>query len=595
MLKCMAGRPAAGNQDVFAKPPTGLPSAVWEKEFSVLFNGRKPVGLGFVATDVATPYGTYTCVVQHVINAKVHANHAFDHNEHCYLSCNLKRVIMPGLVIRGINDLDVRDTSFDVVVAKVKTAKRPVLLTFADPKSADVAANNEQPALSDDSDVRERKLHDEIIDLRTQLDESSRQRDEALRQLELFKKWNDSLLATNSEMDATTTELHDRIAQERAAYEAKHASRLLELQHERDHATSKLQELRVEHASMATRADELHARLEAAQQAKRASDMKLAALEAARLEDLRAMEALRREIHDEDDATTELDKLLATEQDNAALATCASVKQQHLDMLASVRQQRKDHEQHKRDLEAKLQAHADHVKSVILDLEHQRQAHAVAKQVQETTMSLPLLATESHEIQTDASPEPNAAWQDEKLTLTNRIHELEAQLEAERQIEASLSDTIAGASAIEAARAARDQAKLLILRRFMTQLSTTGILVHKHGRMGAAHPRFLYADVAGHWLSWMSVDDAKKEGAFQHPRKQTTIELKLVVDVLPGKQTHVFHRTSVTPANRCFSLICAKPCRTIDMETETPEQCQRLIQGFRLIRQAFLDHGAIVL
>ncbi|EQC31327.1 hypothetical protein SDRG_10929 [Saprolegnia diclina VS20] len=592
MLKCMAGRPAAGNQDVFAKSPTGLPSAVWENEFSVLFNGRKPVGLGFVAANVATPHGTYTCVVQHVINAKVHANHAFDHNEHCYLSCNLKRVIMPGLVIRGINDLDVRDTSFDVVVAKVKTAKRPLLLTFADPKSADVTAKDEQPALPDDSDLRERKLQDEIIDLRTRLDESSRQRDEALAQLELFKKWNDSLLATNTEMDATTSALHERIAQERTAYEAKHA-RLLELQHERDHATSKLHELRVENASMATRADDLHARLEAAQQAKRASDMKLAALETARLEDLRAMEALRREIHDEDDATTELDKLMATEQGNATSATSASVKQQHLDILASVRQQRKEHEQHKADLEAKLQAHADHVKSVILDLEHQRQAQAVAQKV--ITSLPPAVVTASHEVQTDALPEPNAAWTDKKLALTNRIHELEAELEAERQIEASLSDTIAGASAIEAARAARDQAKLLILRRFMTQLSTTGILVQKHGRMGAAHARFLYADAAGHWLSWMSIDEAKKEGAFQHPRKQTTIELKLIVDILPGKQTHVFHRTSATPANRCFSLICAKPCRTIDMETETPEQCQRLIQGFRLIRQAFLDHGAVVL
>ncbi|OQR92786.1 hypothetical protein ACHHYP_03211 [Achlya hypogyna] len=590
MLKCITGKPS--NQEVvFAKPPQGLPASVWEKEFSVLFNGHKPVGIGFVAASTSqTPHGAYTCVVEHVIHDKVRSNHAFDHNEHCYLSCDLKRVIIPGLVVRGINDTDMRDVSFDLVVAKVKTAKRPVLITFADPSSRDVSAPQDDAPSEVENTA---KLKDEIVDLRARLEESTRQRDEALEQLALYTKWNDALLATNGEIDAKTKALHEQIAAERAAADAKHA-KALELQHERDHAANKLHELTVEHKSMAARADDLHTRLEAAQRAKRDADAKVAALERARLEDMQAIEALRREIHDEEDETSELDKLLIAEEQQVALAVTADAAQKHMAMVAAVKKQRQDHTLHKRDLEAKLAEYAEHMehaKGVIAALEGQRQELALQLQIQVTP---PAVVHPWDQPASLAAEKPDlAAWAEEKKALEATIAQLETQLQTEKAIEASLNATVTELSSAEHAREARAKAKELVLQRFMTQLSTTGILVQKHGRMGSAHPRFLYADAAGHWLSWMRIDDAKKEGAFQHPRKATTIELKLIVDILPGKQTHVFHRTSTTPADRCFSLICAKPCRTIDMETETPEQCQRLIQGFRLIRQAFLEKGGV--
>ncbi|OQS07455.1 hypothetical protein THRCLA_00533 [Thraustotheca clavata] len=591
MLKCVVGKRSNQADILLCKPPTGLPTTAWEKEFSVLFDERKPVGLGFSSVQVKTPHGIYSCNVQNIVHEKIRSNHAYDHNEHCYLSCDLKRVICPGLVVRGINDIDVRDMSFDIVVAKVKTAKRPLLLTFADPNSPETTTLKDAEILPQDADIIDR-LKQDIIDLREQLQESNRQRDEAIAQLEQFKKWNDSLLATNDQMDETTKALHEKISAEKNAFEEKQAEASA-LERDRAHAHNKLHELTLENASIAARAEALHARLEVAQKAKREADAKIAEMEKIRLEELQAMDKLRREIHNEQDETSELDKLLTTEENEVAIASTEEIAQMHRSLIEKLRQQRKEHALHKRELEIQLNEHSEHIehaKNVIMELEKEKQLGRIQMEAKLSSPPPPASPPKYIDINYEKERE---SWLHEKEALQAQVDQLNAQLETEKAIEQSLNRTISTMAVAEQARTAKEQAQELILANFMTQLSTKGILIQKHGRIGSSHPRFLYGDSSGHWISWMRVEEAKKEGAFQRPTKKTTIELKHIVDILPGKQTHVFHRTSNTPANRCFSLICAKPCRTIDMETETPEQCQRLIQGFRLIRQAFLSRSGI--
>ncbi|RQM28731.1 hypothetical protein B5M09_008133 [Aphanomyces astaci] len=73
------------NQDVF-HVPSGPTVPKWEKEFSVVFDGRKPTGLGFKPVKEE-----YACSVDSVVSGTLRDNLAADHNEHCYLSCDLSR------------------------------------------------------------------------------------------------------------------------------------------------------------------------------------------------------------------------------------------------------------------------------------------------------------------------------------------------------------------------------------------------------------------------------------------------------------------------------------------------------------------------
>ncbi|RHX96585.1 hypothetical protein DYB28_005890 [Aphanomyces astaci] len=73
------------NQDVF-HVPSGPTVPKWEKEFSVVFDGHKPTGLGFKPVKEE-----YACSVDSVVSGTLRDNLAADHNEHCYLSCDLSR------------------------------------------------------------------------------------------------------------------------------------------------------------------------------------------------------------------------------------------------------------------------------------------------------------------------------------------------------------------------------------------------------------------------------------------------------------------------------------------------------------------------
>ncbi|KAG9416995.1 hypothetical protein AC1031_001379 [Aphanomyces cochlioides] len=602
MLKCASVRSPrpSGNQDVFQLPP-GPKTQLWEKEFSVLFDERKPIGLGFIPVKDAT----YACSVDNVVSNKIRDNHAFDHNEHCYMSCDTSRyallaaavltslrrsVIIPGLCVRAINDLDVEQLSFDAVVAKIKTAKRPVLLTFADVSSPCLATT---PKVAFPEAPTTGSLAAEVVRLRELLQEATLAKEDAERQLENFKKWNQSLLTTNDEMGDQQLHVMEQIRQDRQALEDKQAQ-ITQLQTERDHAQQALACALIENRGIQERLDHLHSRLEETQAAKRAVDDKLAALERKRGDELYLLDKLHREILVEDNKTNELDKLLHVDEDKPEV----NQQDKHEETMAKLQMQRADHAAQKAALEAALadataQAQADRQLIEKLQVEKERLQNAAQPSIEPSMSSSsasPTTTTTSKDELDALRTRFDAAklkwnaqkeqWKAEKAALEARVHALEHH---GHELERSLTTSQLATSEQQQNALQKEQLDERILRDFVQRMSTKGWRVHKHGRRGDSHERYLYMDPAGHWLSWTSVEDARHEDAFRHPNKKIVVDAKDIVDVLVGKETQILSKKAAAPPTRCFSLVCAKPCRTIDIEADTPEQCQRLVQGFRLL------------
>ncbi|CAK4618726.1 hypothetical protein LEN26_002720 [Aphanomyces euteiches] len=586
MLKCASVRSPrpSGNQDVFQLPP-GPKTQLWEKEFSVLFDERKPIGLGFIPVKDAT----YACSVDNVVSNKIRDNHAFDHNEHCYMSCDTSRAIVPGLRIRAINDLDVEQLSFDAVVAKIKTAKRPVLLTFADVSSLCLATT---PKIALPEAPTTESLAAEVVRLRELLQEATLAKEDAERQLENFKKWNQSLLTTNDEMGDQQLHVMEQIRQDRQALEGKQAQ-ITQLQTERDHAQQALASALIENRGIQERLEHLHSRLEETQAAKRAVDDKLAALERKRGDELYLVDKLHREILVEDNKTNELDKLLHAADDKPDV----NQQDKHEETMAKLRMQRADHAAQKAALEAALananaQAQADRQLIEQLQVEKERLQNAAQPSIEPSSSSASLTTTtapskeeldalrtrfDTAKLKWNAQKEQ---WKAEKAALQARVHALEHH---GHELERSLTTSQLATSEQQQNALEKEQLDEMILRDFVQRMSTKGWRIHKHGRRGDSHERYLYMDPAGHWLSWTSVEDARHEDAFRHPNKKIVVDVKDIVDVLVGKETQILSKKAAAPPTRCFSLVCAKPCRTIDIQADTPEQCQRLVQGFRLL------------
>ncbi|KAF0689619.1 Aste57867_18950 [Aphanomyces stellatus] len=659
MFKCVglrSPRPLGGNQDSFLHyGPSGPKSKRWEKEFAVTFDDHKPMGLGFVQVkgDGAATV-EYAASVQRVLSSKERDNLAFDHNEHCYLSCDLSRLLTPGLRIRAINEADTQGMPFDAVLAKIKTTKRPIMLTFADVGSEPIAPPKSKrqssikstscSSLASDSDnpaappKTMASLAADVVRLREQLREAQLAKSEAEAQVEQFKKWNATLLTTHDAVSDQQIAILDQVRNDQTTLEAArtHVAALLaerdaavaewekerravyvQRQSEREATAQQLHALAMENQSLHTRVERLHERLEETQLAKRHADTQVAALEKKRAEELRLLETLRREILTEDEEASELDKLLQAEAAKA-VPTDDNLKEKHEATMAKLRQQRAAHATHKASLQSALEehmakAHADKERmgELVAELEARELAHATATWTTAQAAERSQAAVEgTHDALAQAHAHAAAharvcaelddthskfahaktewrlektAWEAEKVAMAARLAESQERAE---MLTAQLAQTQAAKATEEHLTEEAANADAAVLGEFIHRMSTKGFRVHKHGRRGSTHDRFLYTDTAGHWMSWVSVDEAKRPDAFRHPQKKISVDFQDLVDILPGKQTEVFARANshATPADRCFSLVCAKPCRTIDIETDTAEQCQRLIQGFRLLR-----------
>ncbi|RHY92787.1 hypothetical protein DYB37_002989 [Aphanomyces astaci] len=490
---------------------------------------------------------------------------------------------------------------------RIKTMKRPILLTFADVRSATYG----DPAASVPVESKQaaQALGDEVVRLRAQLQDAIMAKTDAEAESAKFQAWNKSLLMTNGVISDQNSAAVDEVLNERIAVEATHAL-ATQLQGERDRAVA------AAHA-FKSRVENLHQRLEDAQTAKRETNERLMALERQRHDDLRLFASLHREIHVEADETNELDKLMQVEPtgqlSNSTYVLGREERDKHEATMNKLREQRAAHATHKASLEAaldehmaraaadrarieKLQRDKDALERSILELPQQLIATPVdANQSTSASATVYHLHTQlgdAHDKVIHAKSETRsekAKWTAEKLLLLARIQAVEHHSQA---LEEELVAFKAATSSAVAAAAAADVHEDTIVRDFIHRMSTKGF---RHGRRGSTHDRYLYTDSDGHWLSWTKVDAARNPEAFRHPSKKIVVDIKDLVDVLPGKQTEVFARpnSTATQASRCFSLVCAKPCRTIDVETDTPEQCQRLIQGFRLlIRRRVVQHAA---
>ncbi|KAH9092934.1 hypothetical protein Ae201684P_008600 [Aphanomyces euteiches] len=558
MLKCASVRSPrpSGNQDVFQLPP-GPKTQLWEKEFSVLFDERKPIGLGFIPVKDAT----YACTLLHELR---------------YITCDRPWPSHPRDQRLG------RGAAF-LRRRRGQTAKRPVLLTFADVSSLCLATT---PKIALPEAPTTESLAAEVVRLRELLQEATLAKEDAERQLENFKKWNQSLLTTNDEMGDQQLHVMEQIRQDRQALEDKQAQ-ITQLQTERDHAQQALASALVR---IQERLEHLHSRLEETQAAKRAVDDKLAALERKRGDELYLVDKLHREILVEDNNTNELDKLLHAADDKPDV----NQQDKHEETMAKLRMQRADHAAQKAALEAALananaQAQADRQLIEQLQVEKERLQNAAQPSIEPSSSSASMTTTtapskeeldalrtrfDTAKLKWNAQKEQ---WKAEKAALQARVHALEHH---GHELERSLTTSQLATSEQQQNALEKEQLDEMILRDFVQRMSTKG---WRHGRRGDSHERYLYMDPAGHWLSWTSVEDARHEDAFRHPNKKIVVDVKDIVDVLVGKETQILSKKAAAPPTRCFSLVCAKPCRTIDIQADTPEQCQRLVQGFRLL------------
>lgn len=139
------------------------------------------------------------------------------------------------------------------------------------------------------------------------------------------------------------------------------------------------------------------------------------------------------------------------------------------------------------------------------------------------------------------------------------------------------------------------------------QLLSRGITLTKYGARGQPHARVVYADPACRWLSWRA---PAANLSLTLPRPDARVDTSDLVAVVAGATTDVFLRQrvdndSTTAASgissldtTCLSLVMLNPCRTLDLQAESAEQCRFYLRGFQLLceeaatkRQRLMMHG----
>ncbi|KAG7389052.1 hypothetical protein PHYPSEUDO_011321 [Phytophthora pseudosyringae] len=121
----------------------------WEKEFSVFFDGSKPVGLGFQPASKSSklslvPTDSYACVVRDIAPAGL----AADYNARCRAAGDYSRIIVDKLRVRMVNGTDVANIAYADVLQMMRDAKPALTLTLADVSSGHVNARLEERSKS---------------------------------------------------------------------------------------------------------------------------------------------------------------------------------------------------------------------------------------------------------------------------------------------------------------------------------------------------------------------------------------------------------------------------------------------------------------
>jgi len=119
--------------------------------------------------------------------------------------------------------------------------------------------------------------------------------------------------------------------------------------------------------------------------------------------------------------------------------------------------------------------------------------------------------------------------------------------------QAVLASLTADVSRLMAAKAARD-------------LVVSGSVFVKHGRRGRPHIRFVWVDADGLAVHWRPVG---KDRSSAGSAARESMLLTACIDVVPGRRTAVFARSTSTRDDACWSIIAYD--RTLDLEVHWPQ------------------------
>lgn len=341
------------------------------------------------------------------------------------------------------------------------------------------------------------------------------------------------------------------------------------LRHERDELALAWKELQLEHADASHHAEELHTRLVEAQTAHKTAETERAQL-AAELE--RTSEQLR-------DLVQSIESVQSSSNSSSQRRSSASP----LALLHSIRDERLAIEQHRDELLLEASRTEQTLQTVRLEAETLAADNAalrteIASLHEEVEVAHQRQREQQRQVASDSlAHEQHMSAKVEGLT--QQLVTLERRCEAERKDKFALQSAL---DALEASARARLEAHTKdqdALAQFKQQL-VNGIVVTKHGSRGQPHARVLFSDAACRWMSWKAPSSSV---SLASPRADAKVETRDLVEVLAGASTEVFQRTKPEASAKCLSLVFVHPCRTLDLEAETPDKRDALLRGFRLL------------
>lgn len=346
-----------------------------------------------------------------------------------------------------------------------------------------------------------------------------------------------------------------------------HTTWVTELRHEKDALQLAWTELELEHADSAQHVEELHIRLVQSQEQLKTVAQQLAlaqkelAIKSAELTTLThgIASIVNGSTNDTDELPpiTQLVCLRQAQDERMAIET-------HRDELlleASRCEQLLQCSQHEVDeLAAANTALRTELATLHAATARAQQEHHVAVDHEHDTTQT-LLSTQTHD------------------DLQRQLATLTAQCEAEQRDKRQLQLALDALEASARAKLDAHTRELAFLARFKQQL-VRGVVLTKYGTRGSPHTRVVFADVAGCWLSWKPPTGG---GSLASPRADATVETRDFVEVLAGDATDVFQRHKPTEPRACFSLVFVRPCRTLDLEAASVDECCELLRGFRLL------------
>lgn len=362
-------------------------------------------------------------------------------------------------------------------------------------------------------------------------------------------------------------------------------SRAERFRFERDELAQQWQDLHQEHQDTKQHADELHDRLVDAQASRRKADSSLETLQK-----VRSLSSVREESGRELNRiqAQELRQSLIRSGDNSAALDASEATAQ----LAKLKKSHQELQTHCEQLKIEASCHEHTVESFKDQLAELRAARANdQQQIESLERQIQDLKNQQHSQQEQWETQYQKADNDAQAVqedLKTQLQELKRQYDRERLEKGQLQAALDHLEAKARARVEDHEKELEQLALFKKQLAS-GLLVTKYSARAKPHIRVLFSDAECHWISWAQPPTAATANsastALSKPKMNAKADTCDLVAVLSGATSDIFIRNRPENANRCFSLVFAHPCRTVDLQAESVERCQFYLRGFHMLQE----------